>query len=114
VSQFSLTSDFGATFTPFECPANMGIVSTIEGVSSDGKMVGTCSDLNTGTHSFLYSNGQFTFINDLPGAEQPIVRGVNKKGQIVGTFCEAHCLPIRGFIGTPVKGKKTKKALVIN
>jgi len=106
------TSDFGMTFTPFECPSDMGYVGapTIAAMSSDGKVAGSCFHFITGPHTFVYENGTFTFINDLP-ATQGMVTGINRNGQIVGTFCDVNedgsvCLTLHGFIGTPVITKK--------
>src|SRR5262249_13790349 len=70
ISRDYLTADFGRTFTPFECPAGMVDPPTIEGMSTDGKIVGECLQpvpLGFRVRNFLYTEGQFAFIDDVPG-----------------------------------------------
>ena len=55
---------------------------------------------DTGEHGFLYDGGVFAPI-DVPGVSSTFARGINPRGQIVGSYGDSTGLP--GFLATPKK-----------
>ena len=73
----------GGTYTTIDHPlATSG--TFLEGINDAGQIVGTCS-ASDGLHSFLYSGGFFTDIDD-PVNDGTEAHGINNNGQIVGTL----------------------------
>jgi hypothetical protein len=64
-----------------------------------GQIVGTYDDA-TGTHSFLYSGGVFTTIDDPVVNSQTFARGINNNGQVVGYLLDELGNDAHGFLLT--------------
>lgn len=69
-------------FTTIEVPG--ASTTTAFGINASGAIVGQYGDA-TGTHGFLYRNGQYTTI-DYPGAVLTQARGIGNGGEIVGSY----------------------------
>ena len=65
-------------------------------INDQGQIVGSSSDSDFNSHSFIYEKGTYTGI-EIPGALVTNAYGLNDRKQIVGTYYDADSLP-HGFV----------------
>jgi probable HAF family extracellular repeat protein len=75
----------------------------VNGISNDGKIVGTWYDNSNFPHGFVWQGGVFTDIQ-LPTDPAVYLEGINDSGQIVGEYAFDTGLQADGFLLTPVAG----------
>src|SRR5438105_7811892 len=75
------------TFTTLDDP--LGMATVAYGISNAGQVVGAYTDANLHTHSFLYSGGTFTTLDDPSATTGTLALGINDAGQIVGYYTDA-------------------------
>lgn len=88
------------TYVSFDVPG--AAVTVLQGINSEGAIVGYYNDANGKQHGFLLSGGSVTTI-DYSGALATIARGINSHGDIVGTHVDAAGLPGGGPKGFLLK-----------
>jgi uncharacterized membrane protein len=75
-------ADANLTYTTIDVPG--AVVTGVEGINTNGDMVGYYAQGLTGSASgFLYSGGNFTLF-DYPGGDSTFAREINDSGSIVG------------------------------
>ena len=73
----------GGAYTTIDAPGNVQFAE-LYSINDAGQMIGFYQDnIAPYDHSFLYSNGNFTIVND-PAARVTIAQDINNAGQIVG------------------------------
>ena len=73
----------GPTFTQIDFP---GAASTqVWGITANGDMVGGYVNVDSSTHGFLRTRGEFISV-DFPGAAYTYVNGISPNGDIVGQY----------------------------
>jgi len=88
-------------FKPLNYPGGTGTCP--EGVSNNGKVVGSYEDKSGNVHGFLLVGGKYTSF-DYPGAVETVGFGVNNSAEIVGFY----------YTGTAVHGFKLKGGAFTN
>lgn len=95
----------GKTLTSVDrsnCVTTPGLGVTFTGINHKGKVVGWCTDSNTGAiDGFSYFAGKFITIS-FPGAVSTEPHGINDNGQIVGLYLDSANVQ-HGFL---LNGKK--------
>jgi len=88
------------TLTTVDVPNS--ILTSAQGISPGGDIVGTYTDGNGATHGFLLRDGVFTAI-DYPGAQGTEARGIGADGSIVGDYWNAGepAVNFHGYRRTP-------------
>ncbi len=100
----------GGTYTTIDYPGAIWTVA--QGISGDGQIVGiyyTCASSYGCFHSFLWNNGAFTALPDVPGSYPGATNAtaINSSGQIAGwyvdaCFCKAHGFLLTGGVYTTI------------
>jgi len=80
------------------------------GINDQGQIVGYYTDASGAAHGFLYSNGQFTTLDD-PNAGTGNFQGtlasrINNAGQIIGEFVDGNNVQ-HGFLATPTSSAQS-------
>lgn len=75
----------GGSFSQIDVPFPGAFTTLLEGINSDGVMVGGYP-VPGGVHGFVLSDGNFTKVDDFPGAFITHPLGINPDGQIVGRY----------------------------
>lgn len=73
-------------FTSIDYPG--AVLTSAQGISPGGDIVGTYIDSSGNQHGFLLSNGSFSSIS-FPGATVTFARGISPDGDIVGSYSAA-------------------------
>jgi probable HAF family extracellular repeat protein len=68
------------------------------GINSSGEIVGSYTDANQVTHGYLLSGGQYTTLDDPNAGGTTTARGINDRGQIVGTYFGNLGTGLHGFV----------------
>jgi probable HAF family extracellular repeat protein len=85
------------TYTTFDVP--LALDTEPLGINDSGQIVGQYRD-SGGLHSFLFSNGTFTPINDPSATSSTLANGINNSGQIVGIYNPDN-FDVPGFLYDP-------------
>jgi uncharacterized membrane protein len=98
----------GEKFTSLDVPFPETFDTCARGINEHGHMVGFYQSgvLNhpTGVHGFLLKDGVFSTI-DLPDfltGINPEFTGINKRGQIIGSYTVRHAPTSSSFVATPI------------
>lgn len=83
------------TFTTIDVPG--AVATNVDGINTNGDMVGGYSDSTSDGHGFLYSNGAFTFF-DYPGQYRTYPWGINDSLMISGSAWADDASNIVGFL----------------
>ncbi len=62
--------------------------TSASGINNSGEVVGNYSDA-TGSHGFIYADGNFITIINVPGASYASACGINDSGEVVGSYFDA-------------------------
>ena len=88
--------DSGGQFTAIAYPS--AVITYAMGLNDSGQVVGFYEPTNTFVLAgFLYSNGNYTTINDPLGTTATIADAINNHGQIVGIYTDSNNTP-HGFL----------------
>jgi probable HAF family extracellular repeat protein len=100
-------------YTALNVPDGIYILPT--GINDRGQVVGTYYDSSFNAHGFLYSNGQYTTVDDPDEANTPdfgsasYAYGINDQGQVVGEFYDASAVAY-SYVATPAPGNSAAAA----
>jgi probable HAF family extracellular repeat protein len=91
----STVDPFSLTFNTIDVPG--AVATNVDGINTNGDMVGGYSDSTGDGHGFLYANGIFTFF-DYPGQYRTYPWGINDSGVISGSAWADDGSNIIGFL----------------
>src|SRR2546421_730183 len=91
------------TYNAFDVP--LALDTEPLGINDSGQIVGQYRD-SGGVHSFLFSGGTFTAINDPSATGPTFAYGINDAGQIVGYYTDSGN-KFHGFLYNPTNGSFT-------